>query len=52
MLAGEAVIFGVCRFTGISFLWYNVLGLLVVVFIGLTVSAVTRPPRLRSETDA
>ena len=52
ILAGEAVIIGVSRFTSISFLWFNVLGPLVVVFIGLTVSAFTRPPRLRSETDA
>jgi Na+/proline symporter len=39
MAAGEAVVFAVYRFTGISFLWYNVIGCLVVVGAGLLISS-------------
>ncbi len=38
MLAGEAAIFAAFLFTGISFLWYNVIGCLVVIATGVTVS--------------
>jgi Na+/proline symporter len=38
VLAGEAAIFAVARFTGISFLWYNVIGCAVVVIVALAVS--------------
>jgi Na+/proline symporter len=38
MLAGEAVVFWAFLFTGISFLWYNVIGCLVVI---LTAVALT-----------
>jgi Na+/proline symporter len=38
VLAGEAAIFAAARFTQISFLWYNVIGCLVVVAAGLCIS--------------
>jgi Na+/proline symporter len=38
MLAGEAAIFWAFWFTGISFLWYNVIGCAVVVITGVLVS--------------
>ena len=41
VLAGEAAIFGTKFFTNISFLWYNVIGAVVVVATGLLVSAAT-----------
>jgi Na+/proline symporter len=44
VLAGEAAIFSAHAFTGISFLWYNVLGCLVVVATGLLLSAYRKTP--------
>ena len=41
MLAGEAAIFAAFLFTGISFLWYNVIGCLVVIATGMAVSVVS-----------
>ncbi len=38
VLAGEAAIFSVARFTALSFLWYNVVGCTVVVGVALTIS--------------
>ncbi len=38
VLAGEAAIFATRLFTGISFLWYNVIGCLVVILTGLLIS--------------
>jgi len=38
VLAGEAAIFATARFTSISFLWYNVIGCLVVIAVALAVS--------------
>ena len=38
MMAGEAAIFAAYWFTGISFLWYNVIGCLVVIATGVVVS--------------
>ncbi|MCC6859680.1 MAG: sodium:solute symporter [Bryobacterales bacterium] len=38
MLAGEAAILAAFLFTGISFLWYNVIGCVVVVAVGLAVA--------------
>ena len=35
VLIGEAVIFAARKFTSIAFLWYNVIGTLVVVGVGL-----------------
>jgi Na+/proline symporter len=40
MLAGEAAILSVARFTNITFLWYNVIGATVVVVAALIVNAV------------
>jgi Na+/proline symporter len=38
VVAGEAAIFSVAVFTQLSFLWYNVLGCVVVVGVGLALS--------------
>jgi len=38
VLAGEAAIFSANLFTKISFLWYNVIGCVVVVLVGLAVT--------------
>ncbi len=38
VIAGEAAIFAANRFTSISFLWYNVIGCLVVLATGVLVS--------------
>jgi SSS family transporter len=38
VLAGEAAIFAAARFTNIAFLWYNVIGCLVVIGVALAVS--------------
>ncbi len=42
MLAGEAAIFAAFFLTNISFLWYNVIGSVVVVITGLALSSVTQ----------
>jgi Na+/proline symporter len=42
VLTGEAVIFGCWYFTTIAFLWYNVIGCVVVVLTGVTVSIFDR----------
>ncbi len=42
VLAGEAVIFACYFFTGIAFLWYNVIGCAVVIATGLLISPRTR----------
>jgi SSS family transporter len=47
VLAGEAVIFACWYFTDIAFLWYNVIGCVVVVIAGVLVSAVT--PRVAAK---
>ena len=44
VIAGEAAIFVSAAFTKISFLWYNVIGCLVVIIVGVTISAVETPP--------
>ena len=41
VLAGEAVIFLAWKFTPVAFLWYNVIGCLVVILAGVAVSAMT-----------
>ncbi len=43
MLAGFATVLWSARFTNISYLWYNVVGAIVVVVVGLIVSELTRP---------
>jgi SSS family solute:Na+ symporter len=40
VLAGEAAIFAANLFTNISFLWYNVIGCLVVILVALAISSV------------
>jgi SSS family transporter len=53
VLAGEAVIFASWYFTNIAFLWYNVIGCVVVVLTGILVSNLERPsPNGRCETMA
>ncbi len=39
VLAGEAVIFACWLFTGIAFLWYNVIGCMAVILTGVVVSS-------------
>jgi hypothetical protein len=51
MLAGEAAIFWAFWFTGISFLWYNVIGCVVVVLTGVLVSYFTPTRRAIAETE-
>ncbi|HEY7388165.1 MAG TPA: sodium:solute symporter [Bryobacteraceae bacterium] len=43
MLLGEAFVFAAFLFTGISFLWYNVIGCAVVVVTALAINQVSRP---------
>ncbi len=43
-LAGEAAIFASALFTSVSFLWYNVIGSVVVVLVGLLLSRL-QPPK-------
>ena len=38
VIAGELAIFATARFTSIKFLWYNVIGSLVVIAVGLLLS--------------
>lgn len=42
LLAGLATVWWTSRYTEISFLWYNVLGCLVVVAVGIAVSGITQ----------
>ncbi|HEY3936189.1 MAG TPA: sodium:solute symporter [Bryobacteraceae bacterium] len=44
VLAGEAAIFSAALFTSVSFLWYNVIGCLVVVATGLLLARLTPAP--------
>jgi len=44
VIAGEAAIFAAAGFTTISFLWYNVIGCLVVVTTALLISTTQRKP--------
>jgi Na+/proline symporter len=43
VLAGEAAIFCAARFTGITFLWYTVIGCVVVVTTGLILTKFVKP---------
>ncbi len=51
VLCGEAAIFACWRFTGIAFLWYNVVGCVVVVLTGLAISMI-ETPGAAAQTDA
>jgi Na+/proline symporter len=44
LMAGMAAVGLVASTTRIAFLWHNVVGVVVVVVVGLAVSAITRPP--------
>jgi Na+/proline symporter len=41
VLAGEAAIFAAYKFTNISYLWYNVVGCIVVIAVGVLISQVS-----------
>jgi SSS family solute:Na+ symporter len=41
VLAGQAVVFAVARFTPIAYLWYNLIGCLVVLVVAWAVTAVS-----------
>lgn len=43
VLTGEAVIFGCWCFTNIAYLWYNVIGCVVVVVTGPAITKLERP---------
>lgn len=47
VIAGEIAIFSARFFTGISFLWYNVIGCAVVILTALLIEAVKRPSSQR-----
>jgi Na+/proline symporter len=44
VISGELAIFAAAAFTKISFLWYNVIGCLVVIAVGVGLSALERAP--------
>ena len=48
MLAGEAAVFWAFKFTAMSYLWYNLIGCIVVVATSLVVSAVSATPARQS----
>jgi solute:Na+ symporter, SSS family len=48
VLVGEAVIFGCWYYTSLAFLWYNVIGCVVVVLTGVAWSALDRGHRPRA----
>jgi Na+/proline symporter len=53
VLTGEAAIFWAARFTSISFLWYNVIGCVVVVATGLVLSVFSPNGKVaKTETQA
>ena len=49
VLVGEAVIFSCWYFTKIAFLWYNVIGCLVVLIAGVAISALTPAASAKGE---
>src|SRR5262249_35933539 len=48
MLAGECAIFACFLFTKISFLWYNVIGCVVVIVTAVLVDVIRRRPPARA----
>ena len=53
VLAGEAAIFAADLFTKISFLWFNVIGCVVVIVVALLVSRILdQTPRFKSAADS
>jgi Na+/proline symporter len=51
VIAGEAAIFAVAWFTKISFLWYNVVGCVVVLLTGLLISLFETPRGVNARTE-
>ena len=52
VLVGQAVVFWLFKFTGISFLWYNVIGSLTVIAMGLIISTAAPGPRATQHGEA
>jgi Na+/proline symporter len=52
VILGEVAIFAAAAFTRISFLWYNVIGCLVVIGVGVGVSLFEPAPQLRMAHEA
>ena len=48
LIAGMATVFLVSRYTGIAFLWYNVVGALTVFVVGLVITAASRTSSRRN----
>ena len=48
VLAGEAVIFATAKFTSVTFLWFNVIGCLVVIAVALVISYVIERDRTQA----
>jgi Na+/proline symporter len=46
VIVGQSVIFAVARFTPIAYLWYNVIGALVVIALAWTISRISPRPTL------
>jgi hypothetical protein len=49
-LVGEAVVVWCFAFTGIAWLWYNVIGCAVVIVVATTITIATRTSNLRRDT--
>ncbi len=45
VIVGQAVIFACWKFTGLAFLWYNVIGCVVVVLTAIALSAMDTQER-------
>jgi Na+/proline symporter len=49
LIAGMASVAWVASFTSVAFLWHNVIGAMVVVIVGLLVSAVSQKAKVKSQ---
>jgi Na+/proline symporter len=49
LIAGMASVAWVASFTSVAFLWHNVIGALVVVLVGLVVSAATQESKVKGQ---
>jgi hypothetical protein len=47
-MIGMAAVFAVSRYTGIHFLWYNVVGAVTVLVSGLVITALSGGPATRA----
>ena len=52
VILGELAIFAAAAFTKISFLWYNVIGCLVVIGVGVGISLLERAPQFSMAGEA